>query len=219
MRLSWQIRAGLICLLFALGVYGAVFAWFQTRSWTLVQMPISLTPGRILTPEFHSNLSALYRIKIEANLNRGIPSDTIDCLLGTSSPQITCPVSSAIRADWVLTSNGRTVTQGATYGDYCCGGGGFYSKGIIGRQIGQLQTEKGRKYQLEVHFVQDGSALAAADPHLTIEEGGDYAETGSVIEGLLLLPCGTAFIAGLYFLGSYIFIAIRKSYAQAHVRA
>lgn len=145
-------------------------------------------------------MDAFYRIEIAAKTDRGISSDTLDCLLGLSLNQTSCGRHSVIRADWTLTSGDVVVARGSSYDRYCCGG--TFSRGVAARQIGSFQSEKGRRYVLEIQILEDGSALVTADPHLNIEEGGNISETGSVVDGLLLWPCGTALIFGVYLLVS-----------------
>jgi len=176
-------------------------------------MPISLSPGLVRTPEFRTNMSAFYRIEIAASTVKGIPSDTLDCLLGAAISPVSCAQHFVIRADWAVTSNGKVVAQGSSYDQYCCGN--FFSKGVAARQIGSFHSEAGRRYVLQVRILEDGSALAVADPHLTIEEGGDVAETGSWVEGLLLLPCGTAVLFGLYLILSSLIHALRAKLHRA----
>jgi hypothetical protein len=162
-------------------------------------MPISLLPGRVQTPEFSTNMSALYRIEIAARTDKGIPPQTLDCLLGGEiNPAASCAQQFVIRANWDITSQGRAVARGSSYDKYCCGN--FFSKGLNARQIGSFHSKNGQRYVLDLQILKDGSALSGSDPHLVVEEGGDVSETGSVVEGFLLWPCGVALIFGTYLL-------------------
>jgi len=176
-------------------------------------MPISLMSGRVETPEFSSNMNAFYRIEIEAKTQAGIQSDTVECLLGAAFKESECARKSVLRAAWVLTNEGKIVEQGSSDDKYCCLN--IFSNGVVAEQIGSFHNERGRRYGFQINFLEDGSALAAADPHLKIEEGGDLAETGSVVEGLLLLPCGTASLFGIYLLVSAV-VRHSKSKSKQH---
>ena len=195
MKTSRQIRVGILCIVFGIGAYFVVYFWYSSRTWTPVDMPISLSPCEIQTPEFSTNMNAFYRLDIAARTNKGIPSDTLDCLLGGALDPKSCAQHFVIRADWILMSDGKTVAKGSSYDEYCCGNS--YSNGVAARVIGSFHLEKRRRYSLGVQILEDGSALAAAEPHLMLEESGDVAETGSWVEWLLLLPCGTLIIFGL----------------------
>ena len=186
--------------------------WFQTRTWTPVHLPISLTPGNVQAQEFSPNFNAFYVIQIEANTNRGIDFEKLDCLLGTSMKQKECSMPSVIRAHWILSSDNSIVKRGSSYEMYCCGSS--YSNYTIGRQIGRFQTKKGVSYRFEITIEEDGSALAPANPTLVVEEGGDFAESGSWIEGLLLLPCGGACLVGIVLLVSSAIGQFRKKSAD-----
>ena len=205
METSKQIRLGILCIAFGIGAYFSVYFWYLARTWTPIDMPINMLPGELQTPEFSTNMNAFYRIEIAANSNKGIPFDTLDCLLGGASNPKSCTQRFVIHADWVLMSDGNTVAKGSSYDEYCCGNS--YSNGVVARQIGSFHLERRRKYSLRVQILQDGSALAAAEPHLMVEEGGDVAETGSWVQGVLLLPCGTSTIFGMILL---ILVAVRR---------
>ena len=214
MRAPKRIRRGIISLALGVTVYFAVDIWLQTRTWNPIYMSVDLAPGHVRTREFILNMNGFYRIKIEAKTQQKIPRDTVDCLLGTALHESSCSQASVIRADWVLTSDGKIVAQGASYEKYCCGS--FYSNGRIGREIGSFHGGKGHQYGLDVNFLEDGSALTAADPHLNIEEGGDFSETGGLLLFVLLVPCGVLSIYGLYILASSAIRHRRSKLSLAH---
>jgi hypothetical protein len=141
-------------------------------------------------------MNSTYRIEIEAKTHSGIPRDKVDCMLGGEFLAPTC--KSILHADWVVTSEDKIVASGSTENQYCCGN--TYSNGVIGEQIGILHIEKGREYILDMDISQDASALSAADPHLTLIESGDKAESSGLIEELMLIPCGPVSVVGIAFI-------------------
>jgi len=159
-------------------------AWFHTRTWCPVDMPLSLAQGsRFSTGDFGVNLTGQYAIDI--NAKGKIPVDDLGCLLGNGM-RTTCPASSLVRVHWALSSDG-IVAQGTS--DDSKGGGATYSTGEAFRTIGYFKGEKGRRYKLDIDVLADGSGLAVANPRLSINVSDTKYESGLVLSGLLRLVC------------------------------
>ena len=73
---------GLAFLFCGIALYGSWILWVVTRAERPVHMPILMTVGDVRTREFKVNLSEPYRIEIE--VAKSIPFDTLNCLLGMS---------------------------------------------------------------------------------------------------------------------------------------
>ncbi len=94
MPLSRTKLVGLIFLCVGIGVYGSWVLWLATRTERPVNIPISMAVGHVRTREFKLNMSAPYTIEVE--VQKKIPFDTLNCLLGmTMAPRSTalqeCP--------------------------------------------------------------------------------------------------------------------------------
>ena len=69
--------------------------WSLTRTWRLVDMPVSLSQGsHFSTGEFASNLEAEYAIAIDSE--NKIPFDDLECLLGSRQPALRLLLSESV---------------------------------------------------------------------------------------------------------------------------
>src|ERR1017187_4604775 len=145
MRITKTALVGVAVVFAGLAVLAGRMFWSRTRTWVLVDMPISLSEGRIRTPEFKTNLTAVYLIEIEVEKN--MPFDTINCLLGIESdnnhPDKCTNNPSVISASWILSRQGIVVARGSTAATT----GGDWGTDTIARRIGSFKSEKGRMYE------------------------------------------------------------------------
>ncbi len=171
---------GLACVGIGIAVYGIWALWLSSRTNHPVDVPISMVPGHVRTREFKTNLNAPFTIDIE--VQKTIPFDTLNCLLGTSMGTMTtalqeCPDRpSVVKASWVLTSDGRVVAQGSS-DDYRSGA---WMNDSISRELGHFQSQNGRKYVLDVNVLADGAALAPGNPRLKVEVHPEVYEGNAV---------------------------------------
>src|SRR5260370_26096631 len=164
MRLRRTGWIGLAMIAVSLVTLACWTAWFSTRTWSSVEMPVSLSQGsRFSTNEFSVNRNAEYRIEIDAK--NKTPLDTLGCLLGNGM-RSTCSVPSVVGLHWVLSTDG-TVLQG-TSDDTKGYGGESESDGKAFRTIGFFKGQKGRRYKLDFEVVADGSSLAITNPQLRV---------------------------------------------------
>jgi hypothetical protein len=165
MSLSRPLKIGLFLLLIGVVPYGSWVIWEQTRIIAPIDIPVSMSPGYIRTPEFKVNLHAVYLIEISAE-NDKFPKDTLHCLLGYKFLDSDCAETpSVVKASWVLSSGGQMIAQGSSDGP----GGGAVMKDTIARVIGTFDSEEGCPYVLNVNILGDGSKLAPGHPHLKVE--------------------------------------------------
>jgi hypothetical protein len=169
MRLSRTSLVGLIFVFLGIALFGTWALWLDTRVTRPVYLPMSMTVGHFRTPGFKVNLNKLYTIEIE--VEKKIPFDTLNCLLGTSTGPTSSDLKecddkpSVVRASWVLLSDGHVVAQGTTDDQRR----GAWGNNTIARELGDFQSQSGRRYVLDVNVLSDGSALAPGNPHLKIE--------------------------------------------------
>jgi hypothetical protein len=161
--------AGFTLVFLGIGAYGTSIAWLRTRTMNPVNIPISMAIGHVRTREFKLNLDMPYTIDIE--VQKTIPVQTLNCLLGTrvvdsSGTFEDCPDRPpVIKASWLLTSDGQIVAKGSSddhrYGDW--------REDSISRELGNFQSQSGRRYVLDVDVLADGSALALGKPRLKVK--------------------------------------------------
>ncbi len=143
---------GLALILLGIGWYGIWFRWDSTRNWKPVDMPVSLAPGHLRTPEFEINLRSAYRIDFAATSGFGH--------LEGSNYQYCLP---NLGISWMLSHRGRVIAQGARQD---CDG------------LGKFEADSG-KYVLDVWVPRDGRAFNNRGPRLTIGEFGGLREDSS----------------------------------------
>lgn len=107
-----------------------------------------------------------------------------------------CTEPTVIRANWVLSDNGKIVARGATSRRLLLGGG-WEGGGF--RSLGGADLKKGHSYVLDVDFTEDGSILDVTDPHLAVvaEDGGFYENELISLFVFYFLPCASAVLMGL----------------------
>lgn len=192
-RTGW---IGLVMIGMSLVTLACWTVWFRTRTWSPVEMPVSLSQGsRFSTNEFSINLNAEYRIEIDAK--NKIPLDTLGCLLGNGM-RSSCAVPSVVGLHWVLSTDG-TVLQG-TSDDTKGYGGESESDGEAFRTIGFFKGQKGRFYKLDFDVLADGSSLAITNPQLRVSALNSSFESGLVLGGLLRLICTIIGLVGVVLL-------------------
>jgi hypothetical protein len=185
MRMSRTIKTGIAISFAGMVVLLCWTAWFQTRTWSPVDIAISLAQGtHVTTGNFYSNLNAQYAIEIDAKGK--IPLDTLSCLLGNGMKS-TCPVAPVVRLDWVLSQNG-IVARGKS-DDFPRSGSTMECCGEAYRTIGYFKGQKGQHYKLDFDVLADGSSLSPARPRLRVSVADPSFESGLVIGGLLRVIC------------------------------
>ena len=197
-----QVGLGLIVLGLVPLVCWAV--WFRTRSWSPVDIPVSLSQGsHFSTGEFAVNLDGRYEIEIEAT-NKVVPLETLECLLGNGlRSKQSCSVPSVLLVHWALSSDG-TVIQG-TSDETKEHGGEVAAAGTASRTIGFFNAIKGKRYKLDCDVFADGSSLNVTNPRLHISVGDTSYETSLVVSGLLRLVCIIIVLIGAFALIGSIF--------------
>lgn len=179
-----------------ISLYGAWVLWLLTRTERPVNIPIPMTIGHIRTREFKLNLNAPYTIQIEAQ--KTIPFETLNCLLGTSmAPTSTdlqdCPnIPSVVKATWILTSEGQVVAKGSS-DDYRSGA---WMNDSISRELGHFQSQRGRRYVLDIDVLADGSSLAQGNPRLKVEVHPEVYEGNIAWSAILFLAMGLLVLVG-----------------------
>ena len=195
---SKRFLFGLMFLALGIGTFFAVNSWLQSRTWEPVQMAISLDPGSVATPEFTTNVSAAYEIRVEASTRGRLPAKVVECLLGTAAKQSDCARRpSVLRVGWVLTSRGQALQHGSTADPNCCRS--ISTDGITARSIGRVHCQSGRPYVLLINVLEDGTALSAADLRLHLLSPA-FSQSGRARLAVLWIPSSALAIFGLVLL-------------------
>ena len=201
---------GLKLIFFALMSLACWMAWFNTRTWVLLDVPISLSQGtHYRSGEFTGNLNRRYLIEINAAVHRSTRLPTViyeavthspelfkklPCPLGSRDPSMyLCPISPELKMHWVLSSEDETK-QGDRDERINVGPYAWIS------WTGRFDCKNGKHYNLDLYVLSDSGSLNVTDPHLYISAyGDDY-----IGNGLVILVCVTiAAIGGFMLIGSF----------------
>jgi hypothetical protein len=178
--------------------------YFETRHYVPVRIPLAMSIGHIRTNEFTVNIKAPYEIDFE--VEKKIPFDTLNCLLGMSPPsEKGCSDTPAVvNAKWILSSDGNPLAQGSAVDDK----GGAWANDTISREIGSFDGEPGHRYRLDLDILTDGTRLAAGNPKLTVSVTSDFVEGAMFETGFVVYPL----VAGLVLIGLIFLIVsfVRK---------
>ncbi|MGC1647549.1 MAG: biopolymer transporter ExbD [Candidatus Sulfotelmatobacter sp.] len=163
-RTLLRIRIGVALILIAAAIYGGWEWWMATRTWVPLEMPVSLAPGHIRSPEFKINLDAGFWIFVEVETK--IDDEGVSCLTGYTSDYCRKNGVGELRASWTLSDRGRVVARGSTDSEQGSLGG-MLSKA---RGLGHFLVPAGNHFVLDVEFPEDNSHFNGGHPRLAIEQ-------------------------------------------------
>jgi hypothetical protein len=130
-----------------------------------VDIPVSLIPGTVETPEF-SVASEGYDIIVE--VEKPLPFLQMKCMMGvTSGPLDSKDCSNndpLLQADWSVWDGEHLVANGSSPDGCACA---FEDKHIY-KSLGSFAGEASKKYIVQVRFTKDGTPLNVANPHLIV---------------------------------------------------
>lgn len=155
MRLPRTIRLGIGAIAVAAIGFVAGRVWLQARKYLIVNIPVNLSCGRIMTGKFEINLRASYPILIVTN--------------GGSS--LSCYENSILRTRRLTSVGGHLVDRLAP--DVAPPGEDV----TFGPYLGTLEGAPG-DYSLEIEVLGNASCLNVGHPRLVIEATSwDYQQT------------------------------------------
>jgi hypothetical protein len=116
--------------------------------------------------------------------------------MGFDIPSDNCTEPTVIRANWVLSDDGKFAARGETSRRLDLGGG-WEGDGF--RRLGGADLKKGHSYVLDVDFTEDGSIMDVTNPHLAVVaiDGGFYEDAFIGLFVFYFLPCASAVLMGL----------------------
>ena len=173
---------GVICVTSGVFLFLATLHWYRSRSFVVVDMPISLGPGHIRTGEFTTRVAGAYVIRIATG----------------EQYYEDCPAYRVIKTRWSLRKANQVI-------DHREGPQNFWEPtgiAIGGSDLHAFHAEQGT-YNLDVEQLTDGSCLDFTKPRLRVELSGyDRAEYDDLNAELQLLSL-FSFGLGLIFLFAY----------------
>lgn len=153
---------GSVLALCGLGCAVASFAWYRTRTWYLLEMPIQLTIGHIRTAEFKTNVEENFEIQLA--VDRDVPRSLTEGLLGIGD-LATGDVKDGggFKLAWSVRGDDRIVKQGISGGIR----EGFWGASV-GRRLGYFHATKGTKYNLDLDVLENAKELSPYHPRIVV---------------------------------------------------
>jgi hypothetical protein len=204
MQLTQRGRNG-IKLMF-LGLLPVFFwvAWFNTRSWCVLDNSFPLSQGsHFSTGEFTVNMNDRYWVQIQSG-GKLFPPELLKCPLGSQfTPENVCEVTPELKTHWTLSSEGKTIE------------GNTDERVKVGRYLwisilGYFRLQRGKHYKLDVYVLSDSSSLSVTKPHLYFGADDDGYMFGQILTNLLEIVGGTVAAIGAFLLISS-FVAQRRA--------
>jgi len=188
------------------------WAWYRTRTWSVVDKRLDLRIGSNHTQEFKVNINENFLIMLE--VDRDLPPNIAEHVLGLGD------LVSADRTDlhgfrmrWALLKNGSVIKKGLSDGN----GEGYWSR-RTGRVLGFFPAEKGQNYRIDWEVLDDGSELNSYHPSLKVQvdlftlDGYAMGEGFSELAGFILAGIGTLLLVPV--LPFWGWLATRKTKYQ-----
>jgi hypothetical protein len=148
---SWLLRTTAIAIILCaagISLYTGFNRWLGTRTFEPINIPVSLSRGRIRTGNFYINLRELYYITVDVDYN--FPEDAKCQLAGPDS---------VLKTHLTLYRDGQVLGQSD---------GAHYSV------IGYFYAEKTGGYDLDVQVLSDASCLNRRHPRIRIYSSPEY---------------------------------------------
>jgi hypothetical protein len=159
---KWLAWLGVALILSGLCSYVGTVAWYRTRTWYPLDVPVVLTVGHVGTPEFTLNLRENFAIQLD--VDRRVPKEVMERVLGTGDLLSSKPAElHGFKLAWTLSSDGRVLKQEISDGH----NQGYWGS-RTGRLLGYFQAEKGKRYRVDFDVLEDGSELAVYHPRLKV---------------------------------------------------
>jgi hypothetical protein len=115
-RMSWTGRIGLALVLIGIGLPFAWERWVATRTWVPLNIPISLAPGHVKTPEFEINLESSFWVSIE--VERKFDYAGVPCLLAFGAELECKNRPGVVGISWLLSDGGKEIAHGHSDSDH-----------------------------------------------------------------------------------------------------
>jgi len=162
MRVSITVRIGIALVLVGPVLLGSAIRWLAPHPHIALEMPVSLSPGHVITGNFSVHPGTLYYIDIE--LDKRSPIRTH------------CEPRSVLSTRWVLSSDGGAEQGSSPWED-------------TGLTIADLYSEK-TQYAFDVEILPGASCLNASSPRLKVQTHPDPSDLYVALTWLSIVPVG-----------------------------
>lgn len=153
----------------------------------VLEFPVALVPGTTWAPSFRVTRGVRHVVLLE--LDRTIPLQELECLLGQAAFRPPCAMEPIVRIDWKLRRGAREVASGTSHqGTSAVGEDG------VAVLIGQFEATAWSRYVLELDPLLDGSALAAANPRVVVQFHPEVTKGFHISAPLIAFATGVAAI-------------------------
>ena len=162
MRVSTTGRIGIALVLVGPVLLGCAIRWMSPHPNVALEMPVSLSPGHVITGNFILNPGDLYYVDIEIDKRLPIHAD--------------CEPRSVLRTRWVLSSDGRAEKGSSPWED-------------TGLTIADLYSGK-MPYSFDVEILPGASCLNASNPRLKVQTHPYPSDSYVALTWLAIMPFG-----------------------------
>ena len=192
---KWLAWSGIVLAVSGVCSFVGNKAWYRTRTWFPVDLPIALSVGHVSSPEFTVNVKETFAIQLDVDSE--IPKPVMETVLGIGDFPSKPDELRGFRLAWTLLSNGKVVKHEISDGR----NQGYWGGRRMGRLLGYFLAEKGMRYRLDLDVLEDASQLSHYDPRVKV--GIDIFTLDGYAIGQGLLEFVSLAVAGL---GTALFV-------------
>src|SRR5277367_6680744 len=162
MNISIVGRIGVCLILGGIGLFYCSVRWLAPHPDVSLEMPVSLSPGHVITGNFSVNPDTIYYIDIELDK--------------TSHVHANCEPRSVLNTRWVLSSEGEAQEGGSPWED-------------TGLTIADLYGEK-KRYTFDAEVLPGASCLNDRNPRLKVQTHPGPSDLYVALTWLSIVPVG-----------------------------
>jgi biopolymer transport protein ExbD len=162
MRISIAGRIGIALILVGPVLLGCTIRWLAPHPHVALEIPVSLSPGHVITGNFSVNPGTVYYIDIELDKRSPMPAH--------------CEPRSVLSTRWVLLSDGEAQQGSSPWED-------------SGLTIADLYSFTTR-YAFDVEILPGASCLNASNPRLKVQTHPDPSDLYVALTWLSIFPTG-----------------------------
>jgi biopolymer transport protein ExbD len=141
MKMAVTVRIGACFVLGGIALFGSAVHWLAPRPLVALRLPVSLSPGHIVTGPFTVQRNSLNYVDVELDSQSSVPAR--------------CAPRSVLATEWVLHSDGKEER----------GGGPWEDPGLT---LAVFTSEQAR-YSLDMEVLPGASCLNARNPRLKVQ--------------------------------------------------
>jgi hypothetical protein len=131
---KWLAWSGVALILSGVCSFAGNEAWYKTRKWFPLDVPVTLSVGHFATADFTVNVNETFEIQLE--VDREIPTLVANTVLGTGDPSSKTNEVRGFNLAWTLSSDGRVIEHEISDGR----NEGYWGGRRMGRLLGPLQS-------------------------------------------------------------------------------